>query len=306
MKKLTRYIQSFVLTVGLLLSLLASHTAIAVVDKSEILSDVKSLTVSQTSNNQASDNKSRELHDEWNTLLSRYVKSINQGHSSAVEYTAIQKERALLTGYLNQLSQITQAEFDAWGKASQLAFLINAYNAWTVELILTKYPDINSIKELGGLFSSPWDKSFIPLLGKTSSLNDIEHKLIRGSDRYKDPRIHFAVNCASIGCPAIREEAYTGAKLELQLTEQTERFLADSSRNYAKGDSLYLSSIFKWYGDDFTKGFRNTHSIEAFLLLYSNSDKGVLTLTPEQRQAVEKQQLDIEFLDYDWSLNVAG
>jgi hypothetical protein len=297
MKKLTRCTQSFVLTVGLLLSLLGSNAAIAAVDESEALSDANRLVETQTK---------MVLHDEWNTLLNRHVKPINSGHSSAIDYAAIQQDRAILTRYLNQLSLITQAEFDAWDKASQLAFLINAYNAWTVELILTKYPDIDSIKELGGLFSSPWDKSFIPLLGKTRSLNDIEHTLIRGSDRYNDPRIHFAVNCASIGCPALREEAYTGAKLELQLTEQTERFLADNSRNYAKGDSLYLSSIFKWYGDDFTKGFRNTHSIEAFLLLYSNSDKGVLTLTPAQRQAAEKQQLDIEFLDYDWSLNVAG
>ncbi len=297
MKKLTRCTQSFVLTVGLLLSLLGSNAAIAAVDESEALSDANRLVQTQTK---------MVLHDEWNTLLNRHVKPINSGHSSAIDYAATQQDRAILTGYLNQLSQITQAEFDAWDKESQLAFLINAYNAWTVELILTKYPDIDSIKELGGLFSSPWDKSFIPLLGKTRSLNDIEHTLIRGSDRYNDPRIHFAVNCASIGCPALREEAYTGAKLELQLTEQTERFLADNSRNYAKGDSLYLSSIFKWYGDDFTKGFRNTHSIEAFLLLYSNSDKGVLTLTPAQRQAAEKQQLDIEFLDYDWSLNVAG
>jgi hypothetical protein len=297
MKKLTRCTQSFVLTVGLLLSLLGSNAAIAAVDESEALSDANHLVQSQTK---------MMLHDEWNTLLNRHVKPINSGHSSAIDYAATQQDRAILTRYLNQLSLITQAEFDAWDKASQLAFLINAYNAWTVELILTKYPDIDSIKELGGLFSSPWDKSFIPLLGKTRSLNDIEHTLIRGSDRYNDPRIHFAVNCASIGCPALREEAYTGAKLELQLTEQTERFLADNSRNYAKGDSLYLSSIFKWYGDDFTKGFRNTHSIEAFLLLYSNSNKGVLTLTPAQRQAAEKQQLDIEFLDYDWSLNVAG
>jgi hypothetical protein len=297
MKKLTRCTQSFVLTVGLLLSLLGSNAAIAAVDESEALSDANRLVETQTK---------MVLHDEWNTLLNRHVKPINSGHSSAIDYAATQQDRAILTRNLNQLSQITQAEFDAWDKESQLAFLINAYNAWTVELILTKYPDIDSIKELGGLFSSPWDKSFIPLLGKTRSLNDIEHTLIRGSDRYNDPRIHFAVNCASIGCPALREEAYTGAKLELQLTEQTERFLADNSRNYAKGDSLYLSSIFKWYGDDFTKGFRNTHSIEAFLLLYSNSDKGVLTLTPAQRQAAEKQQLDIEFLDYDWSLNVAG
>jgi hypothetical protein len=296
MKKLTRYTQPLVLVLSLLLNILASGFAMATVD-TDVSNQVRV-------SNQVSESQTIGLHQDWNTLLSHHVKPINQGHSSAVDYAAIQEERATLASYLKQLSQITQAEFDAWDKASQLAFLINAYNAWTVELILTRYPDIDSIKELGGLFSSPWDKSFIPLLGKTLSLNDIEHTLIRGSDRYQDPRIHFAVNCASIGCPALREEAYTGAKLELQLTAQTERFLADSSQNYAKGDSLYLSSIFKWYAKDFAQGFRNTHSIEAFLLLYSHTSADALKLTPEQRAAAEKQQLDIEFLDYNWSLNV--
>ncbi|CAM4404581.1 DUF547 domain-containing protein [Shewanella livingstonensis] len=240
-----------------------------------------------------------QLHQIWQDIVSQHVQPINQSHSSAVDYTAIQQDRAKLQGYLAQLSQITQTQFDAWDKSTQLALLINAYNAWTVELILTKYPDIKSIKDLGGFFSSPWDKSFIPLLGKTRSLNDIEHKLIRGSDRYNDPRIHFAVNCASIGCPALREEAYTGAKLEQQLTAQTERFLSDSSRNNTKGDKVYLSAIFKWYGDDFTKGFGGADSIDAFLLLYP----AALKLSPALETAAEKQQLDIDFLDYDWSLN---
>ncbi|WP_372942159.1 DUF547 domain-containing protein [Shewanella sp.] len=239
------------------------------------------------------------LHQQWQALVSQHVKPINHGSSSAVDYAAMQQQRTQLQSYLKQLSSISQKQFDAWNKASQLAFLINAYNAWTVELILTKYPDIESIKDLGGLFSSPWDKSVIPLLGKTRSLNDIEHKLIRGSDRYNDPRIHFAVNCASIGCPALLEEAYTGAKLEQQLDAQTKRFLADSSRNYAKGDTVYLSAIFKWYGDDFTQGFAGADSVEAFLLLYPNA----LQLNAEQQAAAKKQQLDIDFLDYNWSLN---
>lgn len=239
------------------------------------------------------------LHQQWQALVSQHVKPINHGSSSAVDYAAMQQQRTQLQSYLKQLSSISQTQFDAWNKASQLAFLINAYNAWTVELILTKYPDIESIKDLGGLFSSPWDKSVIPLLGKTRSLNDIEHKLIRGSDRYNDPRIHFAVNCASIGCPALLEEAYTGAKLEQQLDAQTKRFLADSSRNYAKGDTVYLSAIFKWYGDDFTQGFAGADSVEAFLLLYPNA----LQLNAEQQAAAKKQQLDIDFLDYNWSLN---
>lgn len=239
------------------------------------------------------------IHQQWQALVSQHVKPINHGSSSAVDYAAMQQQRIQLQSYLEQLSNISQAQFDAWDKSTQLAFLINAYNAWTVELILTKYPDIESIKDLGGFFSSPWDKSFIPLLGKTRSLNDIEHKLIRGSDRYNDPRIHFAVNCASIGCPALLEEAYTGAKLEQQLDAQTKRFLADTSRNYAKGDTVYLSAIFKWYGDDFTQGFAGADSVEAFLLLYPNA----LTLNGAQQATANKQQLDIDYLDYNWSLN---
>jgi hypothetical protein len=239
------------------------------------------------------------LHQQWQALVSQHVKPINHGSSSAVDYAAMQQQRTQLQSYLKQLSSISQTQFDAWDKASQLAFLINAYNAWTVEIILTKYPDIESIKDLGGLFSSPWDKSVIPLLGKNRSLNDIEHKLIRGSDRYNDPRIHFAVNCASIGCPALLEEAYTGTKLEQQLDAQTKRFLADTSRNYAKGDTVYLSAIFKWYGDDFTQGFAGADSVETFLLLYPNA----LQLNAEQQAAAKKQQLDIDFLDYNWSLN---
>ncbi|TEW49290.1 DUF547 domain-containing protein [Psychromonas sp. RZ5] len=239
------------------------------------------------------------IHATWETLLEQNISSINNGSSTAVDYAAFKDERTKLKSYLEQLGKVSQTEFDAWSTSKQLAFLINAYNAWTVEFILTKYPDLDSIKDLGSFFNSPWDKEFIPLFGKTVSLNDIEHGLIRGSDRYNDPRIHFAVNCASIGCPALREEAYTGDKLEQQLTEQTERFLNDTSRNYIKGKNFYMSSIFKWYGDDFEKGFRGTKSIQSFVSLYADS----LTLTDAQKTALSKASLNIKFLDYDWNLN---
>ncbi|TEW55024.1 DUF547 domain-containing protein [Psychromonas sp. RZ22] len=242
------------------------------------------------------------LHADWQTLLSQYIKPINNGHSTAVDYTGIKKQQALLQSYLKRLSKVSQKEFDAWSNSKQLAFLINAYNAWTIEFILTEYPNIESIKDLGSFFNSPWDKAFIPLLGKKVSLNDIEHGLIRGSDRYNDPRIHFAVNCASIGCPALSEEAYTENKLETQLTVQTERFLTDSSRNYIKGNKLYLSSIFKWYGDDFEKGFRNTNSIQTFILLYADA----LKLSDAQKLALSKQDFTIKFLDYNWKLNATN
>lgn len=239
------------------------------------------------------------LHTNWQNLLQKHIKTVNDGASTEVDYAGIKKQRSMLQYYLKQLSQISRIEFDTWSKPKQLAFLINAYNAWTVEFILTEYPNIESIKDLGSFFSSPWDKKFIPLLGQKLSLNNIEHGLIRGSDRYNDPRIHFAVNCASIGCPALLEEAYTEQKIEQQLTQQTERFLTDTSRNYIKGDDLNLSSIFKWYGDDFEVGFRGSKSIQSFILLYSKA----LNLSDAQQAALAKQSFDIDFLDYNWKLN---
>lgn len=239
------------------------------------------------------------FHANWESLLNQHITPINNGSSTEVDYAAFKQNQAQLQRYLEKLSKLSQTEFDAWPKPKQLAFLINAYNAWTVEFILTKYPDLESIKDLGSFFSSPWDKEFIPLLGKKISLNDIEHGLIRGSDRYNDPRIHFAVNCASIGCPALREEAYTAAKLELQLTEQTARFLTDKSRNYIEGNKFKMSSIFKWYGDDFKKGFRGTKSIQRFVALYSDT----LKLTSDQKVTLSKEGFNIKFLDYNWKLN---
>jgi hypothetical protein len=164
-----------------------------------------------------------------------------------------------------------------------------------VELILTGYPDIESIKDLGSLFQSPWKKRFIPLLGETRTLDDIEHILIRGSGRYVEPRIHFAVNCASIGCPALRPEAYVAARLDDQVEEATRNFLADRTRNRLEDDTLYVSSIFKWYREDFEKGWRGATTLNGFIALYQQP----LAL------GENADKLDIEFLDYDWRLNRA-
>jgi len=243
--------------------------------------------------------EAKNLHADWTELLEQNVTAIDSGHSTAVNYAGFKNQESALQTYLKRLSNTSRVTFDAWPKEKQLAFLINAYNAWTVDFILTEYPDLESIKDLGSLFSSPWDKEFIPLLGKKISLNDIEHGLIRGSDRYNDPRIHFAVNCASIGCPALREEAYTADKLEQQLTQQTERFLTDTSRNYIKGDTYYMSSIFKWYGEDFEKGFRGTQSIQSFIGLYADA----LTLNVQQALTLKNQDFNVKFLDYNWKLN---
>lgn len=238
-------------------------------------------------------------HGQWDALLKQHVLPLNGGQVTQVDYQGFADDKVPLEGYLAELSQVTQVEFDAWSKDEQLAFLINAYNAWTVALILTKWPDVDSIKELGRLFSSPWSQSFIPLLGETRSLDDIEHVMIRGSDRYQDPRIHFAVNCASIGCPALRNQAYTGEQLETQLEQQTQLFLEDRSRNRIEGGKLALSSIFKWYREDFEKGWKGYDSLEQFLVNYAVS----LSLSPEDIKQLTEKKMSIRFLDYDWALN---
>lgn len=238
-------------------------------------------------------------HGSWDNLLQKHVKPVGDAQSTAVDYQGMQGDRAVLQGYLEALSAVDEQAFNAWEKSDQLAFLINAYNAWTVELILTRYPDLESIKDLGSFFKSPWKKKFIPLLGKTRSLDDIEHGLIRGSGRYNDPRIHFAVNCASVGCPALRGEAYRGDLIEQQLQDAETLFLSDRSRNRVVNGVYEISSIFKWYGDDFSKGWLGVESLEQYLLTHSEK----MGLNIHNGDGPEKSKLKIKYLEYDWSLN---
>lgn len=240
-------------------------------------------------------------HGSWNRLLQRHVVQMRDGHATALDYTAMQRDRPQLKAYLAHLSAVKKAEFDRWPADEQLAFLINAYNAWTVELVLRGYPDIGSIKDLGSLFRTPWNKAFVSLFGQEVSLDHIEHKLIRGSGRYREPRIHFAVNCASVGCPALRAEAYTGAQLEAQLEEQTRLFLTDHVRNRLDGTVLKISKIFHWYREDFERGWGGYWSLRQFLATHASQ----LGLSAAELQYLNADKLDIEYLDYDWRLNDA-
>lgn len=238
-------------------------------------------------------------HHVWDTIVKEYVKPINAGTSTEVDYKGIGESREQLQVYLNSLAAVDDATFKSWPKDDRLAFLINSYNAWTVELILTKYPDLDSIKDLGSLFTSPWKKKFIPLFGGVVSLDDIEHGLIRAPGSYDDPRIHFAVNCASIGCPALRQEAYSGDRLDQQLQDAEERFLRDGSRNRFENGVFKVSSIFKWYGDDFRKGYLGINSLEQYLL----SRAGVFGISSAQLQTLSEKSIKIKYLKYDWKLN---
>ena len=154
-----------------------------------------------------------------------------------------------MKAYLASLSKVDEKEFRSWPREEQMAFLINAYNAFTVEKILTRYPDIGSIWDFGKVFGNPFKDEFFTLLGRKMSLDAIEHGTLRKS--YREPRVHYALNCASVGCPMLREEAYVAARLERQLEEQAVRFLSDRSRNRFRDGRLEVSKIFDWFKEDF-------------------------------------------------------
>lgn len=240
-------------------------------------------------------------HSLWQDLVSRHVHWIAGGTGSQVDYAGFQKDRARLDQYTQSVSRVTTAEFNGWPKADQLAYLINAYNAFTVQLILTKYPELDSIKDVGSLFKSPWKKKFFSLLGEKRHLDAIEHGMIRKPGVYDDPRIHAAVNCAAIGCPALRNEAYVGSRLDAQLEDGMVRYLKARDRNWYDVDSrkLVVGKIFDWYETDFKQGHRGITSLSQFFTRYAD----ILTDSSEGRRRIAAGQVKITFSDYNWRLN---
>jgi hypothetical protein len=218
-------------------------------------------------------------HSIWGDLLSKYVKG------GLVDYRGFKSDEGKLDGYLQMLERINSREFSP---KERLAFYINAYNAWTIKLVLGGYPGIKSIKDLGTLFSSPWKKKLCKVDGQVLSLDDIEHEIIRPS--FRDPRIHFAINCASKGCPPLASEPYRGVILDRQLDVAVRSFVNDPSRYRLDGDDLHVSMIFKWYASDFKDGVLD------FILGYAEEDLREALISRQNR-------IRLKYEDYDWSLN---
>jgi len=240
-------------------------------------------------------------HTAFDTLLRKHVAWNAPGTTTAVDYRGFAADRAALRQVLDTYSTVTRAEYDTWSRDQRLTFLINVYNAYTVELILTKYPDLKSIRDLGSLIQSPWKRRFFKVLGQDRHLDDIEHGMIRAPGVFDEPRIHFVVNCASIGCPALRPDAVTADRLEAQLEDSTRRFLRDGTRNRysAFAARLEVSKIFDWYRGDFEKGFKGIASREQFFGRYAE----LLSADPKERAAIREGRVPIAHLEYDWSLN---
>jgi hypothetical protein len=214
-------------------------------------------------------------------LLARYVKS------GRVDYKGFKADETRLDEYLNILAQVRPDELS---HDERFAFYINAYNAWTIKLILSGYPGIKSIKELGNLFSSPWKKKIAAIDGKMLSLDEIEHDILRPT--FKDPRVHFAINCAAKSCPPLISEPYSGIELNRQLDENARNFINSLPNNYLEGDTLWTSMIFKWFSEDFNQ------DIIGFFLKYANEQLKAALNAPQRH-------IQVKYLNYDWSLNGA-
>jgi hypothetical protein len=213
-------------------------------------------------------------------LLRDHVKN------GVVDYAGLKKREKDLDSFLAVIGRVNP---DTLPLDEQKAYYINAYNAWTIKLILDNHP-VKSIRDIGSVFSNPWKIEFVRIAGRPSTLDHIEHGILR--PRFKDPRIHAAINCASKGCPPLRPEPYEAKWIEIQLDEAARGFINDTALNRLEGNVLMASSIFDWFGED----FGGKPGIVAFFRRHADE---------RLRQGLDQAGggLVLRFLKYDWSLN---
>jgi len=243
-------------------------------------------------------------HSIFTQVLSDVVRLSPNKKQTRVDYALLNKQPEKLNQYLNALSSVKQSDYQLWTGDEQLSFLINAYNGFTLQLINQNYVKFQtgkaeSIKDLGSFFSSPWKKSFFTLLDEKRSLDDVEHNMIRVW--FERPRIHAAVVCAAVSCPPLRNEAFVADKLDQQLDDQMRQFLSDDQSNTInlRDNRVKLSSIFKWYVEDFEKGQQGFNSLKDVIKAYQTD----IADDPQQLLWLQKQDFKIRYLDYDWRLN---
>ena len=214
-------------------------------------------------------------HEGFDKLLKN-----NITEDGVVNYKGIIKEREILDNYITHLKFTTPDE--KWSDDKAKAFYINAYNAYTILLIVNNYP-LKSIMKINKGGKDAWHQKFVVVGGKTYSLNDIEHEILR--KKYSDPRIHVGVNCASFSCPPIANFAFTEANVEAELERLMKKFINDPARNMITAKKITLSKIFEWYNGDFTKN----GSLVAYINAYTEVE-----LTKKTK---------VRYMEYNWNLN---
>lgn len=221
-------------------------------------------------------------HDIWDDLVKKHVTD-----RGLVDYVSFQKDSAKLDDYLTLLSSHHPNE-ENWTRDEAIAYWINAYNAFTVQLILDHYPleSIKDIKKGLPLINTIWDKQFFEIEGVAYDLNTIEHSILR--TYYKEPRVHFVLNCASISCPNLMNWAVKAVNLDQQLDKATLAFLNDTQKNKFDPGHWQISKIFKWYKSDF------------------DPSGGVVEFISKYQEKKPNPKVKLSYLDYDWNLNDAN
>ncbi len=223
-------------------------------------------------------------HSPWQTILSQYIQRDNGGINRFAYGDVDDNNLELLETYLEYLQQIDPRKYS---RKEQKAYWINLYNALTVQVILDNYP-LTSILSIGEDNKGPWDDVVAEIAGVELTLNAIEHKILR--KHWQDPRIHFAVNCASIGCPNLQAQVFTATNSDQLLDKAAKEYLSHPRGAVFENNTLVLSSIFDWYGDDFGKTQQQRlHTLSTYL--------------PEQRAKELKNYTGYIKYHYDWNLN---
>ena len=218
-------------------------------------------------------------HEIWADLLEKYIKP------GGVDYTGFKKEEDRLDQYLAVLENTDPEKLP---RNEQYAYYINLYNAWTIKLILSGYPGVKSIKEFGTILKSPWQKEWVRVNGEIITLDHVEHDILR--PRFKDPRVHFAINCSAASCPPLRPEPYLAATLDQQLDDSTRAFVNDADSYRLEGNTLYVSRIFQWFSEDFNE------DALGFYLQYAEGEL-------KEKLSRQKDNIKVKYLHYDWALN---
>ncbi len=251
-------------------------------------------------------NLSATADDAFRTVLSERVKG--QG---LVDYKALKANHQALDSYVRSLAGLDPKSYEAWNDGRKIAFWINAYNALTLKSIVDHYPirkgglisgvrfPENSIRQIPGV----WDKVSHSIKGKPMTLDQIEHDVLR--KQFDEPRIHMALVCAAMGCPPLRNEPYTGDRLDAQLTDQARRLFSDSGkfRIDRENETVYLSSIFKWFGADFARKYSTKEFQQVSAGLRPVMNFAAQHLSPADAEYLKTQRYTVAYLDYDWSLN---
>lgn len=230
----------------------------------------------------------------YNNVLKTYVSD-----RGLVNYQKLQTNRQQLDQFNQSLAKVNTTTYDSWSEPEKLAFLMNAYNSFTLQSIIDQSPLKKSIRDISGV----WKRRKFAIAGRSKTLDNIEHDIIR--KEFNEPRIHMALVCAAMSCPILRNEAYTAENLDSQLDDQTIKFINSSQGFRIDRDKkvVYLSSIFKWYGQDWIPNYGIDNKFAG-----NRKEKAVLNfisqyLSSQDRQYLEQGNYKVSYLNYDWSLN---